>query len=263
MLLETDMLDIDHIVISTPARDAMVQLLSAATALPALDGHLAGGEVRSRGVRFANGPFLDVFQAEGAQTLLALSGSIDKIRRLCADRRWAIRVQRRADHADPQTAAPWSILSFRRRQGVVSSMFIIEYERDPQAWTAPDYAGPLYNADTAPGATLTRVWLRSADVRMADADLRALGFERTDAISSDFAPWRGVVYHQRSGELVLCEARDGESEGVIRFDIAPAVNDPDAVLTALQDSPHVSFSPSGAACAQLASDLQVVIGREI
>jgi hypothetical protein len=257
------MLDIDHIVISTAGRDDLVELISSATALPVLEGYAACGEVRSKGVRFANGPFLDVFQAEGAHTLLALSGSVERICRLCADRRWAVRVQRRADHGDLQTAAPWSILSFRRRQGVVSSMFIIEYEQDPQAWQAPDYIGPLYNADCAPGATLRRVWLRSADIRQADRDLRALGFERTDPVVSDFAPWQGVAYHQRAGELVLCEAGEGESEGVVRFDISPALDDPDALLAALRGSRQVSFSPSGAACAQLGADLQVVIGREI
>jgi hypothetical protein len=55
---------VDHVVIRTADRDGLVDQVRAATGLPALPGYARGGALLSRGVRFAGGPFLDVFASE-------------------------------------------------------------------------------------------------------------------------------------------------------------------------------------------------------
>lgn len=58
------MFEIDHIPVWTRDRDGALERLSAATGLPILDGFAPDGRRVARGLRFSNGPFLDVHQAE-------------------------------------------------------------------------------------------------------------------------------------------------------------------------------------------------------
>lgn len=59
--------------------------LAAATGLAVQDGWSPGGRVRSRGVRFANGPFLDVHGPEsGEGALVLLRGRIAEAETLAA-----------------------------------------------------------------------------------------------------------------------------------------------------------------------------------
>ncbi|MGH6963807.1 MAG: hypothetical protein ACREE0_04955, partial [Phenylobacterium sp.] len=187
------MLQIDHIPVWTRDRDGALEGLSAATGLPILEGFAPDGRRIARGIRFSNGPFIDVHQAEGdGPALLGLSEDVDAAEALAAVRGWRTRIERRSHEPE---AAPWSILSFRRGQGLLSAMFVIDYACDDGAWTSPVFNGGLYHRPAAPGAALRRVWLTAADPEGAGRALEALGFFRGDEARSSLAPFSGRTYH--------------------------------------------------------------------
>lgn len=208
---------VDHLVIRTPGRDALVETVAALSGRPVLDGYRPGGEVVSRGVRFANGPFLDVFaQAAGAPALI-LQGPVAAMEAIAAERDWGFRSYPREAIANPADDQPWSMLMFRRGQGLLTQISLIEYAADPAPWALPAFSGPLYRPDTPPdqGVRLRRVWLGAQDVARAAADLMALGFAAAGPVSSDFAPRQGTLFRGARADLVLFAGPDG----VARLDI--------------------------------------------
>lgn len=208
---------VDHVVIRTPGRDALVEKVARLSARPVLEGYRPGGEVVSRGVRFANGPFLDVFAEEAGAPALILQGPISALEAVAAERDWAFRSSRREAITDPAQDQPWSMLMFRRGQGLLTQISAIEYAKDPAPWALPAFSGPLYPPDTPPdqGARLRRVWLGAQDVNRAAADLMALGFVVAGPVASDFAPHAGTLFRGSRTDLVLFSGPDG----VARIDI--------------------------------------------
>ena len=208
---------VDHVVIRTPGRDALVERVAKLSRRPVLDGYRPGGEVMSRGVRFANGPFLDVFQAEAGVPALILQGSIAAVETLAVARDWAFRSHRREAIADPAADQPWSMLMFQRGQGLLTQISLIEYAADPAPWALPAFSGALYPPDAPPdqGARLRRVWLGASDLNRAAADLIALGFSAAGPVVSDFAPHAGTLFRGSRADLVLFPGTDG----VARLDI--------------------------------------------
>lgn len=172
---------LDHIPIWTHQRDALLTALAQFAGMAAVDGYSPGGRVVARGVRFANGPFLDVHQlpdtvsAGPARFLVALRASADEIGALAERHGWRVKLDRRADAAEPHLQPPWSLASFRRGQGVLSQTFAIEYHRG--AATTADYAVPLYDPDAPPTgpARLDRVRLPVDDRAAAGEALARLG----------------------------------------------------------------------------------------
>ena len=95
---------VDHVVIRTPDRDAMMRQIAEACGLALSHGFSQGEVVHSKGVRFANGPFLDGFESQTPTTALILGGAVDEAERLAEAQGWAARFDRRetrpAEHRD-------------------------------------------------------------------------------------------------------------------------------------------------------------------
>ncbi|MDO8800530.1 hypothetical protein [Phenylobacterium sp.] len=208
---------VDHVVIRTPGRDALVEKVARLSARPVLEGYRPGGEVVSRGVRFANGPFLDVFGEEAGAPALILQGPIAALEAVATKREWVFHSYPREAITDPADDQPWSMLMFRRGQGLLTQISAIEYAKDPAPWAMPAFSGPLYPPDTPPdqGARLRRVWLGAQDLNRAAADLMALGFVVAGPVASDFAPHAGTLFRGSRADLVLFPGPDG----VARIDI--------------------------------------------
>lgn len=170
---------LDHIVVCTHARDDLVADLAKRSGLPILDGWAQGARLRSRGVRFGAGPFFDVFDwpedKEPPHPLIAIEDQIGRIAALAEAQGWRYAIQRREDEPE-ETRPPWSTLSFRKRQGVLSRLFVIEYARvlRPPA----DYRGFLYDPDygVREKSLFGRVVMGAADPAIARAQLVALGW---------------------------------------------------------------------------------------
>jgi hypothetical protein len=215
---------LDHVVIRTPDREALVAGIAEATGLSALQGYATGPEIHSGGVRFANGPFLDIFSSQTLGTALILAGSVDNAERLAASNGWAARMGRREATPPGQPLYPWSMAHFRRGQGLLTQVGVIQYAADPEAWTDPDYTGDLYN----PGmeldacASLSRVWMSAQDVARAERDLAVLGYLFSDEMTSAYWPHAGRRLSGLGADLVLFEGPDG----VARLDIATGTGSP-------------------------------------
>ncbi len=208
---------VDHVVIRTPGRDALLEKVASLSARPVLDGYRPGGEVVSRGVRFANGPFLDVFAQEAVAPALILQGPIAALEAVATARDWAFRSYRRETITDPAQDQPWSMLMFRRGQGLLTRISAIEYATDPAPWALPAFSGALYRPDSPPdqGVRLRRVWVGAQDIKRAAAELMAMGFVAAGPASSDFAPHAGTLFRGPRADLVLFAGPDG----VARLDI--------------------------------------------
>jgi hypothetical protein len=207
------MFEIDHIPVWTRDRDGILQRLSEATGLPILEGFAPDGRRAARGLRFSNGPFIDVHQADGeGPAFLGLSGDVAGGDSLAERQGWWTRTEARRDEPD---AAPWSILSFRRGQGVLSSMFVIQYSDDPSAWTSPIFNGGLYHQPASQGVALRRVWLTAADTEQAGEALQALGFVPGGEARSSVAPGTGWTYRGGRADIVVATGDDA----VVRFDV--------------------------------------------
>lgn len=201
------MFHIDHVVVWTPDRDAALGALSAATGLPILDGYAPEGRVRACGVRFANGPFLDVHDAlEPGPVLMGLGGRVADAEALAGRQGWRVRVGAGQDE-------PWDILSFRKDQGVLSHLFVIDYRPD-QVVTRPVFNRGLYHLPPTGGPPLARVWIAAADVEGASRDLSALGFAAAGEVRSSLAPFAGRLHRGARGDVVLCSGKDA----VLRID---------------------------------------------
>lgn len=207
------MFEIDHIPVWTQDRDDALLRLSKATGLPILEGFAPEGRRIARGVRFSNGPFIDVHRAEvDGPVLLGLSGDVDTAEALATQQGWRTRAERRSEEPD---AAPWSMLSFRGGQGLLGAMFVIDYARDAWAWTSPIFNGGLYHQPAGAGAALRRVWLTAAQPDQAGAALEALGFVRDEEAHSSAAPGLGRIYRGGRADIVLAVGEDA----VVRFDV--------------------------------------------
>jgi hypothetical protein len=115
--------------------------------------------VRSRGVRFSNGPFLDIHSRESGQGAVALlRGGLAEAEGLSAREGWRAIVHRRSE-APADARPPWSILAFRRGQGALSHLAVIDYEADPRGYAVSEYTGPLLALNSGPrtGPRLARV----------------------------------------------------------------------------------------------------------
>lgn len=201
------MFQIDHVVVWTPDRDAVVEALSAATGLPVLDGYAPEGRLQAKGVRFANGPFLDVHEAPGqGPVFMGLGGRLADAEALAEHQGWRYRVG--AGHDEP-----WDMLSFRKDQGLVNQLFVIDYRLE-QVTALPAFNRGLYHLPPTGGPELARVWIAAADVERAGRDLEALGFEAGGAVSSQVAPFEGRLWRGSRGDVVVCAGADG----VVRID---------------------------------------------
>lgn len=203
------MFAIDHVVVWTADRDAALAALSAATGLPILEGYAPQGRVQARGVRFANGPFLDVHEAPGhGPVFMGLGGRVADAETLAAREGWRAKVG--AGHDEP-----WDMLSFRKDQGLVSQLFVLDY-RLAQVEALPAFNRGLYHRPPAGGPPLERVWIAATDMDRAGADLAALGFEHEGEVRSAAAPFAGRRYRGARGDVVVCAGEDA----VVRLDVA-------------------------------------------
>lgn len=145
-----------------------------------LDAWAPGGVVRARGVRFANGPFLDIHSQESGRGALALlSGPLVEAEALAERQGWRA-VAHRRDGAPADSRPPWSILAFRRGQGALSHLAVIDYEVDPKGYPLAEYDQPLLPLGSEPvaGPRLARVEIGPpTDL----ADLACPGLELTAA----------------------------------------------------------------------------------
>lgn len=213
------MFAIDHIAIWTADRDGLVARIAEVTGLPALDGFQPDGVIASRGVRFANGPFLDIFQAEDAETYLGLAGDIEAAERLSAERGWRAEREPRPP-APTGDDPPWDVLYWAGNRGVFNRLFLIDYAKDPAAFDAPSYRGALHKPNTAPqaGARLDRVWIAVHDPAIAAMSLRALGFIPAGPLDQDDA----ALFRGEPCDIVLTSCATGERERILRFDLVGA-----------------------------------------
>jgi hypothetical protein len=207
------MFEIDHIPIWIADRDGALARLSRATGLPILEGFAPGGRQVARGVRFSNGPFVDMHQAESdGPVFLGLSGRVEAAEALAARQGWRTRIEPRSLEPD---AAPWSIVSFRRGQGLLTLQFVINYAREPGAWASPIFNGGLYHQPAGAGAALRRVWLTATDPGQAGETLEALGFVAGEDWRSALPPASGRIYRGGRCDVILSAGEDA----VVRFDV--------------------------------------------
>jgi len=206
------MFHIDHVVVWTADRDAALAALSAATGLPILEGYAPEGRLQAKGVRFANGPFLDVHEAPAhGPVFLGLGGRLSDAEALAARQGWRVRVGAGPDE-------PWDMLSFRKDQGLITQLFVIDYRLE-QAAALPAFNRGLYHLPPAGGPRLARVWIAAADMARAGADLVSLGFEDGGAVQSAAAPFAGRLYRGSRGDVVVCAGEDA----VVRIDVPTEV----------------------------------------
>ena len=207
------MFHLDHIAAWTPERDAALGALSQAVGLPIVEGYAPQGRRVARGLRFSNGPFLEVHQSEApGPVLIGLAGELRAAEAVAGEQDWRFRL-RRGGGPDPE---PWSILAFGRGQGLLSSLFVIEYAEDEAAWRSPVFNGGLYHLPPVGGPPLSRVWVTAADVGQAREVLQALNFWAAAEVESPVWPHQGQVFQGRHADIVLAEGDDG----VQRIDIA-------------------------------------------
>ncbi|OYU70459.1 MAG: hypothetical protein CFE28_10950 [Alphaproteobacteria bacterium PA2] len=204
------MVELDHIPIWTDRSDRILAFLNERLGMGILNGFSPGGQVIARGVRFRNGPFLDIHQLgrvlpgfdRAFHRLVGLAGSIDHLERLGDQHGWKSKTSRRSDAERPDLAPHWSTLSFRRDQGLISDIFVIEYDLETPG--GPDLAGPLYDL-AAPGAgevVLDRLWLPVDDAAEARSTLEALGASPLGARASSSPPGEGEAFRLGSVEIV-------------------------------------------------------------
>lgn len=211
------MFEVDHIPIWLTDRDSALAALSAATSLAILDGYAPDGRCAARGVRFANGPFLDLHQsAQASAAYLALRGDVCGAELIAQRAGWKARLTTRAAGGEP-----WSVLTFAPGQGLLSRMFVIEYAADPAAWTSPVFNRGLYHHPPGPGPDLTAVRLTASDLARADRDLAWLGLRRERE-----GVWRanGVDLFVTAGEDGVASIDVGGHEPAVTISLGPRVS---------------------------------------
>ncbi|MBX9731611.1 MAG: hypothetical protein K2X59_09805 [Sphingomonas sp.] len=170
---------LDHLVIRTPQRRRLLNDLADRFNLQTLQGFKSQAVVFSEGVRFRNGPFIDVFDwpldKAPFDPLLAIQGNIGSVQQIAVKNGWNVRLHKREDiPADDRP--PWSTLSFARGQGLISSIFIIEYEDATEAWAHEQFNGLLYDRSglSVGDAELCRIDVNCTDINNAQSQLDAV-----------------------------------------------------------------------------------------
>lgn len=170
---------LDHIVLRSPNSAALLADLKNQFGLNTLEGFNDDSGIQSKGVRFSNREFLDVFDwpidKPPFDPVLALEGSVAHAEIIAEKQGWQTRLHRRLDIPVEQRP-PWSTLSFRRGQGAISSVFVIEYEEAPNAWQVAHYQGDLYdrNKISPVDVKLLNVVIRCEDVSIGASQIDAL-----------------------------------------------------------------------------------------
>ena len=202
---------LDHVWVTAEDRDEACVRLSQLTGLPILDGWAPDGLVRSRGVRFGNGPFLDVHTPDSGEGPAAalLSGSLAEAEALAAREGWSC-VADRAELAPAAVRPPWSLLMFKRGQGVLTHLGVIDYAADPKDWPVRPYAGKLFEFQSrrSAGARLDRVWIGPGGA-VAERQLETLGLPSSDPEVALTAEATGVVRLEVSGGVAAGIVRVG------------------------------------------------------
>lgn len=194
------------------------------TGLPVLDGWSPGGALWSRGIRFANGPFLDIHnpppEGPDPEPALLLRGDLREAVALAEQQAWRLKTSLRSQ-ADPAQASPWSLGDFSRGQGALNRLGLIEYEIDPALCESAEYAAPLFALGSAPaaGARLERVWIAAVDADRAVSDLISFGFRRAGPCPSPDAPASARLLAGDQCDVVIVPGGDG----VVRLDISGAL----------------------------------------
>jgi hypothetical protein len=202
-------------------RDSWCDRLSELTGLPVLDGWSPGGTLWSRGIRFANGPFLDIHNPPPDGTTpepsLLLRGDLQDAEALARQQGWHLKTSLRSDAPQEQTL-PWSLGYFGPGQGMLSRIGLIDYEIDPATCGNAEFAGPLFALGSEPrsGARLERVWIAVADVDRAALELSGLGFRLSGDFQSRVPPGAGRLLCGEGCDLVICEGGDG----MVRLDVS-------------------------------------------
>jgi hypothetical protein len=183
-------LALDHVVIRVPDPDGLADSISEATGLPVLRGWTPGGERISRGVRFANGPFLDIFPAAEPQpSPVGLGGSVEAVHALGEARGWRLAGEQEA------AAFPWKLAAFKRKQGALSALFVIDYHREAEAWADEEFSGPLFDPASSQTGAARLVGVQITDSDPRREDIQALGgFDLTNAtLTVDVGPVDGAA----------------------------------------------------------------------
>jgi hypothetical protein len=208
---------LDHVVMGSPDPDGLLARISQASGLAILRGWTPAGEVQTQGVRFANGLFLDV---SGENTppppMLGLAGPVGEAEAEAVRRGWRVKVRINIAPPPRYEPPPWSILMFRKGQGALSALFVIDYARDHPSWRAKEFSGELFQPEQArPGsARLARVWIAADD--SMDAELAALGLAAAGEVEG------GRLFRGRPADVVLCDPV-GDRASVVRLDIEGAI----------------------------------------
>lgn len=218
------MFAVDHLAMWTADRDAILAGLAGPLGLPVLDGFSPGRRTVAKGLRFNSGVFLDLHGVPDlprSTALIGLGGAAGDAVELARAQGWKVRADLRSEHPDPESTAPWSLVSFKKGQGVLSHLFVVDYQ--PGAPTPADFDQPLHRKGegVTAGTRLSAMWLRLRNRSEASGDLTALGAREPIKINSEFAPFEGDLYCFPGADLVLTPSLDGE-EGVCRLDFAIA-----------------------------------------
>lgn len=170
---------LDHIVYKSPQRSRLISRLNSGHEFKVLPGFQWHDQLLSEGVRFSNGPFIDVFdwpyEKAPFKPLLAIEADLADAEVAARKQGWNFHVFRPQD-VPAVDRPPWSILSFPRGQGLVSSLFLIDYEDDPEAWQNKQFSGLLYERSDRHRSPveLTGVEILSADVSVSISQLDKL-----------------------------------------------------------------------------------------
>ena len=173
-------MSLDHIVCKSPHRSRLVGQLSTDHGFQVLPGFRWNDQLLSEGVRFSNGPFIDVFDwpqmKAPFEPLLAIEADLASAEIAARKQGWSLHVSMR-HQAPVAERPPWSILSFSRGQGFVSSLFIIEYDDSPDAWQNEQFCGLLYRRSNEheSAAELASIEVLTADASTSLAQLDKLG----------------------------------------------------------------------------------------
>jgi len=199
---------LDHISIWSDRSDRILACLQEQFGMKVLSGFDRGGQVIARGVRFRNGPFLDIRQLgrvlpgfdRSFHRLFALEGSTDDVEVVARKKGWVTAVKRRSEVEHPSQEPYVSSVSFRQGQGLLSEFFTVEHGPDDPRF------GPLYDTAQSPlsQVELSRVWLPVEDAIGAEMTMAALGAVPQGLVESQVAPMSGECFQLGSLQLVTC-----------------------------------------------------------
>lgn len=171
----------DHVVIRTKSSQTFLSKCASKTGLPIQPGYAEGEITYSQGIRFSNGPFIDVFENQGEPSsrppLVAFADQVDHVHKVAQSAGWQCVIHRSAGNR-ASSPFPWSTLSFRRDQGILSCCFVIEYDLHALARSDINRFGALYRNNTAStsSSSLKHVTIEIEDTDHAGQILDHLGW---------------------------------------------------------------------------------------